>query len=481
MGRYKTKIVPIYGGKMTSNRAFVILLIILSLVLKYTHVHAAVIDVPADQPTIQAGINAAKNGDTVSVADGIYRGEGNVNIDFKGKQITVKSLNGAKTTIIDCEKETETRGFTFHNEETNDSVLDGFTIRNGVHELGGGIYCNDASPTIKNCVIAWNRAAENDRDAGRGGGIYCFNSDTKIIDSTISNNRAESAYGGGVYFDGDMIIDGVFVRETVNQPSLLSCTISDNTGSGVHIQHFINPELRDSKILHNSWCGIVCTSFHTSGTYITHCEIAQNTGGGVAVFQYSSLEITNSIIKQNTAREGGGISCGPTAIVYISYCIIAENVATESGGGIAANGDTTVEFCTITQNRAHEEGGGIYVFTDAHFLLSNSIIWGNEADISHSEASITQYLFGRITIMANDINGKIEGIVRIFEWDRSQSLIEGNIHEDPLFVDAAGGNYRVKPNSPAYAIGAHSILDGLVSVTPVGNKVVMWADLKRKR
>ena len=393
-------------------------------------------------------------------------------------------MNGAKATVIDCESNLDTRGFIFQNSETNDSVLDGFTIRNGVHELGGGIYCNNASPTIKNCVIAWNKASKNDRGTGRGGGIYCFNSDAKIIDSTISNNSTESAYGGGVYFDGDTIIDGVFVRETVNQPSLLSCTISDNTGSGVHIQHFINPELKDSKILHNSWRGIVCTSFHTSGTYITHCEIAQNTGGGVLVTQYSSLTITNSIIKQNTAREGGGISCGPTASVYVSYCIIAENVATESGGGIevsSTRGEAIIEFCTITQNRAHEEGGGVYVWTGTHFLLSNSIIWGNEADISHSEAYITQYFFGKIIIMANDINGKIEDIVRIFEWDRSQSLIEDNIHEDPLFIDAAGGNYRVKPNSPAYAIGAHSILDGLVSVTPVGNKVVMWADLKRKR
>ncbi len=469
---------------MKCNDVLLITTIILCLLFVNLSINAAVINVPAVQLTIQSGIDAAKNGDTVLVADGIYRGEGNVNIDFKGKQITVKSQNGAESTTVDCEKKPDTRGFIFQSQETNAAVLDGFTIRNGVHELGGGIYCNDASPTIKNCVIAWNRAAENDRGTGRGGGIYCFNSDTKIIDSAISNNRAESAYGGGVYFDGDMIIDGVFVRETVNQPSLLSCTISDNTGSGVHIQHFVNPELRDSKILHNSLRGIVCTSFHTSGTYITHCEIAQNTGGGVLVTQYSNLTITNSIIKQNTAREGGGIFCGPTAIVYVSYCIIAENIATESGGGIevsSSRGEATVEFCTITQNRAYEKGGGVYVDTGTHFLLSNSIIWGNEADISHSEAYITQYLFGKIIIMANDINGKIEDIVRIFEWDRSQSLIEDNIHEDPLFIDAAGGNYRVKPNSPAYAIGAHSILDGLVSVTPVGNKVIMWADLKRKR
>ena len=467
---------------MNTYRGCTYIFIILILICGSVPTFSAVIEVPKDQPTIQSGIDGAKDGDTVLVVDGIYRGEGNVNLDFRGKRITLKSQNGAKTTIIDCESNPDTRGFRFQNKETYDSVLDGFTIKNGRHNIGGGIYCNDASPTITNCVIAWNRAVDNNRrTGGGGGGIYCFNSDTKIIDSTISNNRAESVYGGGVYFNGDAIIDGVFVRETPSQPSLLNCTISDNTGSGVHIQHFVKPSIKYSKILHNSWRGIACNLYHTNGTFITHCEIAQNTGGGVAAFEYSTLEITHSIIKQNTDREGGGIFCGTTANVYVSYCIIAENVATESGGGIhvSSKGETTIEFCTITQNRAHEKGGGIYVFTDGHFLLSNSILWGNEADISHSEAFISQYLFGRFTITANDINGKIEDIVRIFVWDRT--LIEGNIHEDPLFIDAAGGNYRVKPNSPAYEIGAHSILNGLVSVTSTGNKVVMWADLKRKR
>ena len=55
------------------------------------------IHVPADQPTIQAAINAASNGDTVLVSPGTYF----ENINFIGKAITVKSASGPAVTIID--------------------------------------------------------------------------------------------------------------------------------------------------------------------------------------------------------------------------------------------------------------------------------------------------------------------------------------------------------------------------------------------
>src|SRR2546428_9154943 len=57
---------------------------------------AATINVPAGQPTIQAAINAASNGDTVLVAPGTYY----ENINFMGKAITVTSAGGPSVTTI---------------------------------------------------------------------------------------------------------------------------------------------------------------------------------------------------------------------------------------------------------------------------------------------------------------------------------------------------------------------------------------------
>ncbi len=154
-----------------------------------------IIRVPGDHPTIQAGIDAAANRDTVLVADGIYRGTGNRDLDFRGKAITVTSENGARSTIIDCEK--NGRGFYFHRGETSSSVVSGFTITNGSvtippnHE-GGGIYCDGASPRIIHNIIIGNEAMY-------GGGIWCLRSSPEIIDNTIVGNKATGYGGGGIY------------------------------------------------------------------------------------------------------------------------------------------------------------------------------------------------------------------------------------------------------------------------------------------
>lgn len=121
--------------------------------------HAATIRVPADQPSIQAGINAATNGDTVLVSPGTYF----ENIDFLGKAITVVSQSGPVSTIIDGQQLASV--VTFTNGEDRTSVLQGFTIRNGgtgpnpINPLpGGGVRMERTSPSIIGNIISNNLA-----------------------------------------------------------------------------------------------------------------------------------------------------------------------------------------------------------------------------------------------------------------------------------------------------------------------------------
>lgn len=210
-------------------------------------IFAEIIYVPAEMPTIQEGIDMAKNGDTVLVDDGIYKGDGNVNINFKGKEIIVSSKNGAENAIIDCEEKLETRGFLFTNAETHKSILDGFTIKNGHHKYGGGIWCNGASPTIKNCNIY---------DTNMGAGIVVFNSDAIISDCSITGTKT----GGGVAFDGEFEVMGFTLRETKPMPKLINCTISKNKLSGVSAFRFVSLEIKDCKISQNMGRGVYIIS-----------------------------------------------------------------------------------------------------------------------------------------------------------------------------------------------------------------------------
>jgi len=142
--------------------------------------------------TIQAGIDAAVNGDAVLVGDGAYTGTGNKSIDFHGKAITVRSVNGPDTCIIDCQG--SGLGFDFHSGETLASVVKGFTVTGGG---AGGMSCYNSSASILRCIIAYNVSDWN------GGGICLSTSmhgscHTVIRDCLIVGNTGGCG-GGGVY------------------------------------------------------------------------------------------------------------------------------------------------------------------------------------------------------------------------------------------------------------------------------------------
>jgi hypothetical protein len=160
--------------------------------------------------TIQAGIDAAAEHDEVLVAEGIYSGPGNRDLDLYGKALTLRAAGGEPgDCVIDCEH--SGRAFYFHSGEGADSIVAGFLIRHADGDAGT-IYCyGGASPTLVDCTIT-NNTANN------GGGLFCDEgSRPTLTRCVIANNLANC--GGGV------------ACKSYSDATLVDCTVADNLGA----------------------------------------------------------------------------------------------------------------------------------------------------------------------------------------------------------------------------------------------------------
>lgn len=186
------------------------------------------INVPSScHPTIQAGIDAASDGDVVLVAEGIYTGEGNTNLNFNGKAITLLSESGPEKAIIECQGDGVDFGLSFSSGNGIDSVVEGFTINGAII---AGILCGSgSSPTIQNCIIKNN-----------GRGILCWGSSPAIINSVIANNAA-TGDGGGI------------LSSYGGNPKITNCTIVNNSSvSGGGIKCNDGPAVIKNSIIWNN-------------------------------------------------------------------------------------------------------------------------------------------------------------------------------------------------------------------------------------
>ncbi len=273
----------------------------------------------ADFNNIQAAIDDANNGDVVIVKSGTYTGDGNRDIDFKGKAITVRSEAGPESCIIDCKGSGDQphRGFYFHSGEDTNSVVKGFTITGGDaveaydygrgQNIGGGIYCEESSPHITDCIITANIAR-------MGGGIACIDSNSVIANCIISNNIA------GLYppfWVWQPFGSGGGIETSDGCPMLINCVIIGNRAS-------------------NEGGGINCCG----NLVVVNCTINGNLVGWQDGF-------------------GGGISFSGTKLdeAILRSCILWENMAigrnahgdqiARLGGGIAGTMRLELICCTV--------------------------------------------------------------------------------------------------------------------------------------
>ncbi len=341
-----------------------------------------------DFPTIQEGIDAAADGDTVLVREGTYAGTDNVNLSFDGKAITVRSEKGEGSTIIDGEF--QHRGVVFNNGEGSDSVLEGFTIRKGFTIYDAALLITSASPTIRYCRI------ESTACYKRGAGIKIHEFSSPTLDHcTVTGTRSMTMDAVGVYITG------------YSSPTLTNCTITNNL----------------------------------DGTE----------GGGIHVGASPLTTMENCTISGNASVEGGGLFCKTNSYLTITNCLISGNTADFGGGGVQSyyNSSLTFTNTTISGNSAGYLGGGISLFYYSSATVTNGILWENSAPDGAQAHVYGGTVPSTLTIGHSDIQG---GEAGVYAASGSTLIWgEGNIDSDPLFVSGPDGDHYLSQTASGQA------------------------------
>jgi predicted outer membrane repeat protein len=282
-------------------------------------------DVPSGEcPTIQTGIDSAAVGDTVLVANGLYSGSGNRDLDFGGKDITVRSASDDPNfCIIHCggSEGNEHRGFYFHSGETNAARVEGFAIINGYAWDGGAISLANvpSSPSIRNCIIQDNYSRDD------GGGIHCAHTCAPVITGCTIRNNSCPDNGGGIHAWNA-------------HPVVTDCVIAENSsgdhGGGLFFDNHSDPVISGCVIFSNT---------------------ATDVGGGICCINTCSLSVETSTFYENSGVNAGGIAIYSNSEVLVDRTIIASSalnqaVYCESGG-----------TATVTCSDIHGNAGGDWV------------------------------------------------------------------------------------------------------------------------
>ena len=308
--------------------------------------------------TIQKGILSCNAGDTVLVAAGNYF----ENIFWPVTNGIVMIGSGAADCIIDGYQNGSVIRFDSENIDPS-SIISGFKIKNGSFSNGGGIFCQNSSPTIMDVIIAGNDATNH------GGGITLYYSEPIIRRVTIAGNTAGS-YGGGIY-------------GTNSNPVLDHVTITDNSsledGGGIFCANASNLILHNSIVWGNNGNEITISDPTNSSFVATYSDIRDGwigEGNIDANPLFCSSANSNYTLADNSpclgAGENGvdigayGAGCVPIIESPIHYVSI--DGSDETGDGSQSN-----PFATIQKGIGTSNAGDTVLVTPG--VYSENIIW----------------------------------------------------------------------------------------------------------
>jgi predicted outer membrane repeat protein len=413
---------------------------------------AATINVPDEQPTIQAGIDAASHGDIVLVACGTYYEH---DIAMKSGVCLASETGDPECVTVDAEY--QGRFLYCDNVDSLASVV-GITALVGRSEgSGGAVYCAGSALSFRECAFLYSGAEQS------GGAFYCSESSPRLVDCAFQGNGSEWGAGGAIY-----CVDCPRLRLT--GCSFVDHVIGDSGGAiACHYSTvvaddctFTGNRALDGGAISVSSDGLLsmerCTFEGNSATIVGH-------GSGGAVSGYStSASFTDCIFRNNAAVNGGGGAIAwtssyspPQAELELRYCLFEGNTAAGAGGAVYCRGllYTPTNRCTFVGNSATE---GSAFMMESYTMLQ---VWNSVLAFSASGVPVSRYNANSVHLSCCDVYGNADG-----DWVdciADQYGVDGNFSEDPLFCDMTNDDFTLAANSPCLSggndcgelIGAH--------------------------
>ena len=396
--------------------------------------------VPSEYPTIQAGIDAGAEGDTVLVAPGTYTGAGNRNLNFHGVNLVLTSEAGAEATVIDCAS--SGRGIEFAAGEGEGSVLEGFTIKKGVAGPGSAIRVEGSAPRLRDLII---RECWLASESQIGGALYIAGSELLVERVQFLDNRGFS-YSGETFAGGAVYCADAAVM-------LRDCRFTRNALTVYDLEYYAYGTAR----------GAAIAAYGTGSLTIEFSEFSHNDARsvngdhrGLAIYTEVSTVLTNCLIydQWHSWEQSAAVYSG--ASIAVSRCIFAHNSLPLQGTRTvdrtvfhdnlstqAEDGVTVVDpvFCD-------ESGDDFHVGSGSWCLPANNpfgVLVGTYGQGCFGDAAPTN-------LVASDDNW--DGIQLSWNWTGSGNL-GFSIYRDEALILAGADPAQTSFLDTACALGAH--------------------------
>ncbi|MFA5555827.1 MAG: choice-of-anchor Q domain-containing protein [Flavobacteriaceae bacterium] len=205
-----------------------------------------------------------------------------------------------------------------------------------------------------------------------------------------------------------------------------------------------------SRVISNSFTpsNPMTTASILDGFTITGNNVQISDMGAGIYNNYASPTFRNLIITRNrSSSNGGGVFNRNYSSPIFVNVLISDNRAPNAGGVLNEFSSPIFINTTIVNNVINVSGSGGGLFNAAYSVTKffNSVVYGNngKSNVSNSTGASVEYNYSLIQgITTNDANGNIDGSI------------------DPMFINAASGDYRLSVISPLLDAGNNSLYDG---------------------